>query len=181
MCPRRTHWKQFRAPAVPRRYWRRASMKSLSCSGHTAISCRTSCKCCGARVSGARSLGLVEKVPLPQKLPAAPGPGGAQSHPSKGWSRPTWSGKGPHHVGAFVIREPLLQVKPQRLKQAQRGPGDTAALRVTPSLPASPLDPGTCSGRPGSCPFSSKGPQGVQGSVLGVTTSRPHRFSASPA
>lgn len=46
--PRLTHWKQFPAPAVPRRYCRRESTNSLSCSGLTAISCRTSCRCCGA-------------------------------------------------------------------------------------------------------------------------------------
>lgn len=47
--PSPTHWKQLPAPAVPRRYWRRESTNSLSCSGHTAISCRTSCRCWGAQ------------------------------------------------------------------------------------------------------------------------------------
>lgn len=71
--PERTHWKQFRAPAVPRRYCRRESRNSLSCSGHTAISCRTSCRYCGA--TGRASVGAcgpgnqpplgVPNLPLP--------------------------------------------------------------------------------------------------------------------
>lgn len=65
--PPYTHWKQFPAPAVPRTYWRRESTNSLSCSGHTAISCRTSCRCCGAAV---RERGRLWGWQLP--LPAPP-------------------------------------------------------------------------------------------------------------